>query len=193
MTQLNKILTRTHEELLLKSHKQDIEIANLLRRFDELSAEQRIKTWFEKASSKTGHPLNSPGSQHSMPSSSSSNMGMDRTSWSSSYGYAELASPCSPGMKMGTDYLPSPSSQFPLSPTDRFSVQELLAYFPDSESSIWICSIPFLILHRYRYSSNKTSRNHCSWYHSSPGCSRFICHVCILFRCFGDLTNFLWL
>ncbi|KAL5486002.1 hypothetical protein ACEPAI_7046 [Sanghuangporus weigelae] len=122
----------SHEELLLKSHKQDVEIANLLRQFDELTMDFRIKTWIDKASSKNSHSLNSPRSQHSMPSSSSSSMGREYTSWASSYGYAESDSPCSPNLKMSANYLPSPTSHPQLSPVEKFSVQELLSYFPDS-------------------------------------------------------------
>lgn len=125
----------THEELLLKSHKQDIEIANLLHQFDELTTDYRIKSWINKASSKTGHSGRSPGSQHSPTSSGSSSLGRDQTSWSSHYGYAESESPCSPDMKMSVNYFPLPSSHFPMSPVEKYTVQELLGYFPDNTVS----------------------------------------------------------
>ncbi|THH09165.1 hypothetical protein EW145_g2214 [Phellinidium pouzarii] len=120
----------THEELLLKSHKQDLEIVNLLRQFDELTTDKRVQSWVDKVSTK--HSSSSPTSRNSLSSSHSSTMERDRTSWTSSYGYGELGSPCDQAVDMNVNYLPSPTSQFPCSSKDRFSVQELLAYFPDS-------------------------------------------------------------
>lgn len=39
----------THEQLQEKAHEKDIQIQNLLRQFDQLKAEQKIRHWVEKA------------------------------------------------------------------------------------------------------------------------------------------------
>lgn len=116
----------------MKSHKQDLEIANLLHQFDELTTEYRIRSWLDKSPNKSGNSMNSPVSQHSMPSSGSSSMGRGHTSWTSSYGFGELESSCSPA-KMSANYFPSPSSHYPISPVERYTVHDLLTYFPDGE------------------------------------------------------------
>lgn len=117
----------------MKSHKQDLEIANLLHQFDELTTEYRIRSWLDKSPNKSGNSMNSPVSQHSMPSSGSSSMGRGHTSWTSSYGFGEQESPCSPGIKMSANYFPPPANYFPASPVERYTVQDLLAYFPDGK------------------------------------------------------------
>ncbi|KAI5122291.1 hypothetical protein M0805_002370 [Coniferiporia weirii] len=120
----------THEELLLKSHKQDLEIVNLLRQFDELTTDKRVQSWIDKANLK--NPSSSPISHHSLSSSHSSNTERDRSSWTSSYGYGELGAPYDQNMDTNASYLSSPTSQFPGSSKDKYSVQELLSYFPDA-------------------------------------------------------------
>lgn len=122
----------THEELLLKSHKQDLEIVNLLHQFDEITASCRIQSWIEKANYKRyARSSRSPGSPQSGKSSDSSSFDRDHTSWTSSMGYGEFKSPCSPIMDMNAAYLTSLS--YPtLSPHCRkYSTQELLMYFPN--------------------------------------------------------------
>jgi hypothetical protein len=39
----------THEQLQEKAHEKDIQIQNLLRQFDQLRTEQKIRHWVEKA------------------------------------------------------------------------------------------------------------------------------------------------
>lgn len=53
----------THEQLQEKAHEKDIQIQNLLRQFDQLKAEQKIRHWIGKASVKEA----SPESVHNKP------------------------------------------------------------------------------------------------------------------------------
>lgn len=56
-------ICRTHEELLLKSHKQDMEIAALLHALDARLADQRVDAWIARASelSRVGPGGGGPG------------------------------------------------------------------------------------------------------------------------------------
>ncbi|KAH8118017.1 hypothetical protein DFH11DRAFT_1571918 [Phellopilus nigrolimitatus] len=128
----------THEELLLKSHKQDIEIAALLRQFDELTNASRVKSWIDKAHYACASSSRSPDSRNSMQSSRSSDTGRDATSWTSSYGYGELGtSSCDRVLDMNAHYLPSPTNHFLSQPKEGFDVRELLEYFPDSSVTMY--------------------------------------------------------
>ena len=65
----------THEELLVKSHKQDLEIKSLLEMFDHLTTEQRKERFLAKSQ---------PSSSNS--SSTSTSLNSDNNSWASSPG-----------------------------------------------------------------------------------------------------------
>lgn len=81
-------MTSTHEELVLKSHKQDLEIRNLLQQLDEVGTEHRVQTWIAKSRHLTLGPSQSPRSDPAVLSShSSSDFGRDTTRWTTSSGY----------------------------------------------------------------------------------------------------------
>ncbi|KLO17186.1 hypothetical protein SCHPADRAFT_175850 [Schizopora paradoxa] len=106
----------THEELVLRSHRQDQEISQLLRQFDQLTVERQRSLWLSKA---CRGPISEDSSQ---TSSRSSEGGKEALAWSSSYGHR------SPNNAGYPTHAPLGSPPAPRRP----SSLEWLHYYPDS-------------------------------------------------------------